>query len=147
MDYRTKAQPRAIDTTKIWRQAAVNPIISMTPVEEIEPLELRARLDRGERLEVLDVRQPEEIAIASFPRALHIPMGDIPSRLTELDPDAHLGRRMPSWDSQRTGGDVSCAYGFRAGREPGGWNRRMVADGGSRNSPLLAWTICNKCKE
>src|SRR5260370_2101653 len=61
----------------------------MTPVEESEPLELKARLDRGERLEVLDVREPEEIAVASFPRALHIPMGDIPSRLTELDPDAH----------------------------------------------------------
>ena len=61
----------------------------MASVEEIEPLELKARLDRGERLEVLDVREPEEIAVAAFPHALHIPMGDVPSRLTELDPDAH----------------------------------------------------------
>ena len=61
----------------------------MASVEEIEPLELKGRFDRGERLEVLDVREPEEIAVASFPGALHIPMGDIPSRLTELDPDAH----------------------------------------------------------
>src|SRR5260370_17244434 len=61
----------------------------MTPVEEIEPLELKARLDCGERLEVLGVRESEEIAVASFPSALHIPMGDIPSRITELDPDAH----------------------------------------------------------
>jgi len=69
--------------------ALIKSTISMALVEEIEPLELKARLDRGERLEVLDVREPEEIAVASFPSALHIPMGDIPSRLTELDPDAH----------------------------------------------------------
>jgi len=69
--------------------ALIKSTISMASVEEIEPLELKGRLDRGERLEVLDVREPEEIAVASFPGALHIPMGDIPSRLTELDPDAH----------------------------------------------------------
>jgi rhodanese-related sulfurtransferase len=60
----------------------------MTEIGEIEPLELKARRDHGDKLIVLDVREPEEIAIAPFPDALHIPMGDIPSRLTELDPDA-----------------------------------------------------------
>jgi rhodanese-related sulfurtransferase len=34
------------------------------------------------------VREPEELAIAALPGAKHIPMGDIPSRLAELDPDA-----------------------------------------------------------
>jgi rhodanese-related sulfurtransferase len=56
-------------------------------IGEILPEELSERLKRGERPLVLDVREPEEIAIASFPGATHIPMGDIPSRLTELDPD------------------------------------------------------------
>ena len=60
----------------------------MAGVGEIEPLELKARRERGDRVIVLDVREPEEIAIAPFPDATHIPMGDIPSRLTELDPDA-----------------------------------------------------------
>ena len=36
---------------------------------------------------ILDVREPAEIFVAPFPGATHIPMGDIPSRLTELDPD------------------------------------------------------------
>jgi rhodanese-related sulfurtransferase len=62
--------------------------IAMADVGEIEPLELKARRDRGEQLVVLDVREPEEIAIAPFPDATHIPMADIPSRLTELDPEA-----------------------------------------------------------
>ncbi len=51
---------------------------------------LKARLDRGESVFVLDVREPVEIAIAPFPGAIHIPMGDIPSRLTELDPEREI---------------------------------------------------------
>jgi rhodanese-related sulfurtransferase len=60
----------------------------MAEIGEIEPVELKARLDRGDQVVVLDVREPEEIAIAPFPDAKHIPMGDIPSRLTELDMEA-----------------------------------------------------------
>ena len=59
----------------------------MAEISEIDPVELKARRARGDKLVVLDVREPEEIAIAPFPDATHIPMGDIPSRLTELDPD------------------------------------------------------------
>jgi len=57
---------------------------------EIAPRALKHRLERGEPLVVLDVREPEEIAIASLPGALHIPMGDIPSRIGELDPDSEI---------------------------------------------------------
>jgi rhodanese-related sulfurtransferase len=60
----------------------------MAEIGEIEPTELKERLARGEQLTVLDVREPEEIAIAAFPGAIHVPMGDVPSRLTELDPEA-----------------------------------------------------------
>jgi rhodanese-related sulfurtransferase len=60
----------------------------MAEICEIEAAELKQRLDRGDELVVLDVREPEEVALASFPAAMHIPMGDIPSRMTELDPDA-----------------------------------------------------------
>jgi rhodanese-related sulfurtransferase len=59
----------------------------MPDVGAIEPRDLKARLDRGEDVFVLDVREPFEIAIAPFPRASHIAMGEIPARLAELDPD------------------------------------------------------------
>ena len=59
----------------------------MSELGEIYPEALKRRLDRGERIFILDVREPEEVAFAAFPRATHIPMGDIPSRLSELDPD------------------------------------------------------------
>jgi rhodanese-related sulfurtransferase len=60
----------------------------MAEIGEIEPVELKARRERGDKVIVLDVREPEEIAIARFPDSTHIPMGDISSRLSELDPGA-----------------------------------------------------------
>ncbi len=59
----------------------------MPDIGVIEPAALKARLDRGEPLFILDVREQFEISLAPFPGASHIPMDDIPSRLTELDPD------------------------------------------------------------
>ena len=59
----------------------------MSSVDEITPVDLKARIDRGDRPFILDVREPEEVALAAFPDATNIPMGEIPSRMTELDPD------------------------------------------------------------
>ncbi|HZO80445.1 MAG TPA: rhodanese-like domain-containing protein [Candidatus Binataceae bacterium] len=56
-------------------------------IGELTPAELKRRLERGERPLILDVREPEEVALARFPGAVHIAMGDVPSRLSELDPD------------------------------------------------------------
>jgi rhodanese-related sulfurtransferase len=64
--------------------------ITMADVSELEPAELKRRLDRGDALTVLDVREHEELRIAAFPGAVHIPMGEIPTRLIELDPEADL---------------------------------------------------------
>ena len=50
--------------------------------------ELKKRIDNGTAPVLLDVRQPEEVAIAALPGALHVPMGDVPSRLTDLDAHA-----------------------------------------------------------
>jgi rhodanese-related sulfurtransferase len=54
-------------------------------VVEIEPIELKERLMRGDDLRVLDVREPEEVAVAPFPAALHLPMGEVPSQVQVLD--------------------------------------------------------------
>jgi rhodanese-related sulfurtransferase len=59
----------------------------MPELSEIDPIELKQRIEKGERPLIVDVREPWEIATASLTGTLNIPMGDIPSRLTELDPD------------------------------------------------------------
>jgi rhodanese-related sulfurtransferase len=59
----------------------------MVKIGAIEPRALKERIDRGEQVFILDVREPFETELARFPGASHIPMGDVPSRLQELDPD------------------------------------------------------------
>jgi rhodanese-related sulfurtransferase len=54
---------------------------------EITPLEVKQRLDRGEKLLVVDVREPWEYAHCRIENALHIPMGSIPANLQKLDTD------------------------------------------------------------
>lgn len=53
---------------------------------QLFPSEVKQRLDSGEKLLLLDVREPEEVAIVRIDGAVHIPMGDIPARVQELDP-------------------------------------------------------------
>ncbi|HLV80834.1 MAG TPA: molybdopterin-synthase adenylyltransferase MoeB [Chthonomonadaceae bacterium] len=55
--------------------------------EEITVRELKARMDRGEPLTVVDVREPYEVAIASIPGTKLIPLGQIEERAGELDPN------------------------------------------------------------
>jgi rhodanese-related sulfurtransferase len=59
---------------------------------EITPAELAARLSAGkpEDLLLLDVREPWEFATARIEGSLLAPMGDIPARLQEFDPEAHI---------------------------------------------------------
>jgi rhodanese-related sulfurtransferase len=59
----------------------------MADIGVIEPRALKERIERGEQIFILDVREPFEIELAPFPGATHIPMGDIPARIGQLDPD------------------------------------------------------------
>ena len=57
---------------------------------ELTPSELHRLLSAGHPLVLLDVREPEEVALVRLPDSIHIPMGEIPGRLHELDPDAEI---------------------------------------------------------
>ena len=57
-------------------------------VEGIEPKELKRRIDAGEKITIVDVREPHERAIAKFPDAIIIPIGQLDRRKDELDPTA-----------------------------------------------------------
>ncbi len=51
--------------------------------------DLRSHLDAGD-VTLIDVRTAEELALASLAGALHLPMAELPARLGELDPQAHI---------------------------------------------------------
>jgi len=53
-------------------------------VPEIQPIELKARLDAGDDIFILDVREPHEYQICNLGGHL-IPLGDLPARMNELD--------------------------------------------------------------
>jgi sulfur-carrier protein adenylyltransferase/sulfurtransferase len=57
---------------------------SGTRVPEVEPEALRAELDSAEPPFLVDVREPEEWAIAQLPGAHLIPKGELPDRVDEL---------------------------------------------------------------
>ena len=59
-------------------------------VPEIEPSALSARLAAGETLQIVDVREPHEWAIARINGAQLIPLAALESRLDELSPDREI---------------------------------------------------------
>jgi adenylyltransferase/sulfurtransferase len=58
--------------------------------QEITVQELKTKRDTGAPIILLDVREPEEVAYVRLPGSIHIPMGDIPGRLHELDPEKEI---------------------------------------------------------
>ena len=83
------------------RRARAAAAASATDGDAITPVELKALIDRGERPFVLDVRNPEEIAICRIAGSTVIPLPELPGRLGELDPagrwssTARAGPRAP----------------------------------------------------
>jgi adenylyltransferase/sulfurtransferase len=57
---------------------------------DITPAEVKAKLDRREKFQFIDVREPHEYQICNIPGAKLIPLGELPKRLNELDPSVEL---------------------------------------------------------
>jgi adenylyltransferase/sulfurtransferase len=60
------------------------------PKTEITPIELKRKLDAGEEVVVLDVREPQEYRINQIPGSRLIPLGELPQRYQELDPKSTI---------------------------------------------------------
>mgnify|MGYP003577851416 CR=1 FL=1 len=61
-------------------------------IPEITPAELKQRLDRGDRLTIIDVREPHEWDIGNLEDhgARLIPLGQIEERAGEIDPNEEI---------------------------------------------------------
>ena len=63
----------------------------MAAVQQLHVRDLKARLDQAGKTPVLlDVREPWEIQRCALDGSLHIPMGQIQTRLDELDPEQEI---------------------------------------------------------
>lgn len=93
--------------------------------DEITPEELKARLDRGERLYILDVRNPPEYGICRLEGSVLLPLPELPTRFNELDREREM--------------IVHCKSGIRSARaiaflRAQGFRRMRNLEGG-----ILAW--------
>ena len=79
----------------------------------IDAVELKSKLDRGDRLVLIDVREPHEYQIARIPGARLIPLGELPKRLSELDPEADIIAHCKSGGRSQQAVDLLKANGFR----------------------------------
>ena len=57
------------------------------PIETISAVELKARLDNGDKIQLIDIREPHERAIVKFPGAIVMPLGQLERRMNELNPE------------------------------------------------------------
>ncbi len=56
-------------------------------IEEISAVDLKRRMDAGDDIQLIDVRQPDEWAFAKIEGAKLIPLGEILNRMSEIDED------------------------------------------------------------
>jgi len=91
------------------------------PVEgDIDPVEVKARIDRGDKFRLLDVREPHEYQIARIPTSQLIPLGELPKRLSELDSTMEIVAHCKSGVRSAKAVDLLKQAGFHARNMKGG---------------------------
>jgi sulfur-carrier protein adenylyltransferase/sulfurtransferase len=79
----------------------------------IDALELKQKIDRGDKFVLLDVREPHEYQIAKIPGSILIPLGDLPKRLNELDKSADIVAQCKSGGRSQKAVDLLKQNGFQ----------------------------------
>jgi len=97
------------------------------PITQYTVQQLQQRLENGEKLLLLDVREPNEYAFAHIQGSVHIPLRQLPERAGELDKEQETV--------------VLCHHGMRSQQaclflEHSGFNRLYNLKGG-----IDAWSL------
>jgi adenylyltransferase/sulfurtransferase len=96
-------------------------IPQQAPAEgDIDPLEVKAKIDRGDPFMLIDVREPHEYRICRIPTAKLIPLGELPKRLNELNPSVEIVAHCKSGMRSAKAVDLLKKNGFRARNMKGG---------------------------
>ena len=54
-------------------------------MKEITPVEVKELLESGKLLNLVDVREADEVAKGIIPGAIHIPLGEVAERVSDFD--------------------------------------------------------------
>ncbi|AIQ17783.1 rhodanese-like domain-containing protein [Paenibacillus sp. FSL L8-0470] len=102
----------------------------MNEIPQITPQELRKRLETGEDLVLIDVREDDEVAFGMIPGAQHIPMGEIPQRTEELPAETEIVFICRSGARSQRVCEYLQQFGFKGSNLSGGmieWNESAEA--------------------
>jgi adenylyltransferase/sulfurtransferase len=81
--------------------------------DQIDAIELKQKLDRGDDFRLIDVREPHEWQIARIPGATLIPLGELPKHLGELERDVEYVMQCKTGGRSQKAVDLLKANGFR----------------------------------
>ena len=87
---------------------------------DIDAVEVKARIDRGDSFVLIDVREPHEYKTCRIPYAKLIPLGELPKRVNELDPAVEIVAHCKSGMRSAKAVDLLKKAGFRARNMKGG---------------------------
>jgi adenylyltransferase/sulfurtransferase len=87
--------------------------VAVNHATEITATELKQRLDRGDALKIVDVREPNEYQINRIPGSVLIPLGDVPKRQGELDPNDEIVVHCKMGGRSAKAADFLRSAGFR----------------------------------
>jgi adenylyltransferase/sulfurtransferase len=95
---------------------------------DIDPVEVKAKIDRGDPFVLIDVREPHEYQICHIPYAKLIPLGELPKRVNELNTADEIVAHCKSGMRSAKAVDFLKKAGFRARNMKGGilaWSDRV----------------------
>ncbi len=97
-------------------------------VQDIDPTELENRIANDSRLVIVDVREPWEFRNGHVPNAKLIPLGQLQTRVAELDPEMPVAVICQSGARSQTGAALLAQKGFKqvfnVREGTTGWKRR-----------------------
>jgi rhodanese-related sulfurtransferase len=97
---------------------------------EVTPAEVKRRLDAGEKLWLIDVRQPEEHAIARIDPAELIPVNSVPAAVQALEAKADEAPLI-----------VFCHHGVRSANVVNWLRGQGIADSQSLAGGIDRWSL------
>lgn len=100
-------------------------------IREIPAADAKAMLDRGDAVVYLDVREPNEWNLGHIPKAVHIPRGNLESKVEGLVPrDATVVVYCARANRSALAADTMQVMGYtNVASLAGGWGEWMAVDG------------------
>lgn len=102
----------------------------MTNHLEITVSAVKEMLDKGERVRLIDVREPREYQLCQIPGSELIPMGTIPQHLTQLEDHAEEAKLV-----------VFCHHGMRSLNVVAWLREKGIGNCVSMSGGIDAWSL------